>query len=303
METSTATPAGGTVLLPLRPRRCWAPRTGKSFRDVCTVVDIPLSAFEQEPPAGCVTIAVGAAGVNGGCETFRARGEHWFAGNAEAETGFALGAEGVGVVVDKGIGCIDNPDDPRYLPLGARVAFVGGGFSEAVILPEESCFRVQSCSAEAAALMISGTFACCGIDASIGKVRDGDTVLVTAAAGGGGNFFLQMAKRAGARHVIATCGGEEKAAAVRSLCCADRIIDHHIEDVGAVLADEYPSGIDVAFEGVGGSMFEAALANMAPGGRLMVAGTVQSSPPCQRAAWEPPYRVDADRNAAGYTED
>ena len=63
METSTATPAGGSMLLPLRPRRCWAPRTGKSFRDVCTVVDIPLSAFEQEPPAGCVTIAVGVAGV------------------------------------------------------------------------------------------------------------------------------------------------------------------------------------------------------------------------------------------------
>ena len=289
-EASTTAAAGTGVLLPLRPRRCWAPRTAPSFRDACAVVDIPLSAFEQAPPPGCVTIAVGVAGVNGGCETFRARGEHWFAGNADAAAGFALGAEGVGVVVDKGIGCVEDPDDPGFLPLGARVAFVGGAFSEAVILPETSCFRVQSCGAAAAALMISGSFASCGVFASAGAVREGDTVLVMAAAGGGGHFFVQMAKRAGARHVVAVCGGEEKAAAVRSLCCADRIIDHRAEDVGAVLAEEYPDGIDVAYEGVGGLMFEAALANMARGGRLMVAGYISSYPHTYAAAPPRPSR-------------
>ena len=70
------------------------------------------------------------------------RGEHWFSRN-RAGQGFALGAEGVGIVVEKGEGCIDDDKDPRMLPLGAKVAFVGGAFAEAVIVPEKMCYKIN----------------------------------------------------------------------------------------------------------------------------------------------------------------
>ena len=48
-----------------------------------------------------VIVKVHYAGVNGGCETFRARGEWAFARNREVPE-FALGAEGSGTVVATG---------------------------------------------------------------------------------------------------------------------------------------------------------------------------------------------------------
>jgi hypothetical protein len=48
-----------------------------------------------------VLVQVHYAGINGGCETFRARGEYAFASNT-AKQDFPLGAEGCGVVVAVG---------------------------------------------------------------------------------------------------------------------------------------------------------------------------------------------------------
>ena len=71
-----------------------------------------------------------------------------------------------------------------------------------------------------------------------GRLRSGETVLVTAAAGGTGQFAVQLAKSAGAR-VVATCGGAAKAALLQRLG-ADRVIDYHVEDIKAVLKHEFP---------------------------------------------------------------
>jgi len=71
-----------------------------------------------------------------------------------------------------------------------------------------------------------------------GRVRRGDTVLVTAAAGGTGQFAVQLAAAAGAT-VVATCGGPAKAALLRRLGAA-RVIDYHQERVKDVLKREFP---------------------------------------------------------------
>jgi NADPH-dependent curcumin reductase CurA len=63
-----------------------------------------------------------------------------------------------------------------------------------------------------------------------------------------------LAKLAG-NTVIGTCSGLEKIAYLKSLGC-DRVIDYTKEDVGAVLAQEFPRGVDLVFESVGGSMLE-----------------------------------------------
>ena len=58
--------------LPHSTRRLVARHTGASVRDVAHVIDSPLSA----PQADEVLVKLTHTGINGGCETFRARGEH-----------------------------------------------------------------------------------------------------------------------------------------------------------------------------------------------------------------------------------
>ena len=85
-------------------------------------------------------------------------------------------------------------------------------------------------------------------------------------------FAVQLARIAG-NHVIATCGNEEKARLLRELG-ASRVVNYKKEDLGKVLKAEYPKGIDLVYDGVGGSMFEAAVSNLAVGGRIIVIGMI-----------------------------
>lgn len=65
-----------------------------------------------------------------------------------------------------------------------------------------------------------------------GRMKSGETVLVTAAAGGTGQFAVQLAKLAGNK-VVATCGGADKAALLRDLG-VDRVIDYKKESIKEV---------------------------------------------------------------------
>lgn len=85
----------------------------------------------------------------------------------------------------------------------------------------------------------------------------GETILVTAAAGGAGQIAVQLAKQAG-NHVIGTCSNEEKVAMLKAMGC-DRVINYKTEDFGNVLKTEYPRGVDIVFESVGGEFFNICL--------------------------------------------
>lgn len=124
--------------LPKTCKRLVARHTGSSFAAVAEVQEIPLPEpgpgevnmqdyrsvmrvlARAVPPSCCATclapafahtiaciiqvlVRVHYAGINGGCETFRARGEHSFSGNQD-KANFPLGAEGCGVVVALGPG-------------------------------------------------------------------------------------------------------------------------------------------------------------------------------------------------------
>ena len=78
---------------------------------------------------------------------------------------------------------------------------------------------------------------CPGLEV-VGELSSGETVLVTAAAGATGQLVVQLANQAG-NHVIATCGGEDKAKLLRKLG-ADRVINYRNENIKAVLKKEYP---------------------------------------------------------------
>ncbi len=84
-------------------------------------------------------------------------------------------------------------------------------------------------------------------------MKTGETVLVTAAAGGTGQFAVQLAKLAG-NTVIATCSTPEKVKLLKELGC-DRVINYKTENLEQVLKSEYPNGVDIVYESVGGETF------------------------------------------------
>ena len=242
-----------------------ANRVGDQFRDVAAIAEVPMLELAEDE----VLVKVVYAGVNGGCETFRARGEFAFSGNQESEA-FALGAEGVGVVA-----AVGDAVSSDSIAVGDAVCFVGSGFAEYTKAKAAMVWKVPEPTAAMAALRISALTACAMMEIT-GKVQPGETVLVTAAAGGAGHFAVQFAKLAGCT-VIGTCSSDEKAQALCKLGC-DHIINYKTRDVGEAVRKICPGGVDVVFEGVGGTMLKTALELLKEDGRLLQVGYISEYP-------------------------
>ncbi|KAG3236334.1 hypothetical protein PI124_g18659 [Phytophthora idaei] len=177
--------------------------------------------------------------------------------------GTGLDAAGTVVEVDQGVTEVKVGDFVVYDKFGA--------YAEYVEVPIGSVHKLPELSPAALPLTV------CGISASIaikecGELKTNETVFVPAAAGGAGQFVVQLAKMAG-NHVIGTCSNDEKVAHLKKLGC-DRVINYNKENIDEVLKKEYPKGIDIAFETIGGEMFKTVFDNMAIRGRIIVFGHI-----------------------------
>lgn len=179
---------------------------------------------------------------------------------------FDIGFEGLGEVVALGLSASAS------FAVGQSVAYLTpGAFAEYTVVPASTATPVPDMRPEFLTLLVSGATAYISLQ-ELGQLAEGQTVLVTAAAGGTGQFAVQLAKRAKC-HVIGTCSSEDKCAFLKTLGC-DRPINHQAETVGDVLKREYPAGVDVVYESVGGAMFDVAVDALAPRGRLLVIGFI-----------------------------
>jgi NADPH-dependent curcumin reductase CurA len=106
-----------------------------------------------------------------------------------------------------------------------------------------------------------------------GQPKPGDTVVVSAAAGAVGSIVGQIAKIKNCR-VIGIAGGPEKCRYSVEELGFDAAIDYKSEDVRRSLRQHCPKGIDVYFDNVGGTILEAALANLARGARIVICGAI-----------------------------
>ena len=235
LSDKTATRPPAAKLAPLSTARpsfqaLVGERTGTNFSEIATLKSLPLET--ERIGSDEVLIKVVFAGVNGGCETFRARGEYAFRGNtqfntntnenkddtSEAETAdnyYRLGAEGVGIIeaIGADVAAITN----NTIRVGQAVCFVGSAFSEyttskaTMVWPipdsrggqedaEEkddntgenaATQRRDRVLAEYVGLRISALTACAMLEKT-GKIRQGETVVITAAAGGAGHFAVQL---------------------------------------------------------------------------------------------------------------
>jgi NADPH-dependent curcumin reductase CurA len=120
----------------------------------------------------------------------------------------------------------------------------------------------------------------------VGRARPGETVVVSAAAGATGSVVGQIAKIIGCR-VIGIAGGEEKCRYLVNDLGLDGAVDYKSENVVTRLKQLCPDGIDVYYDNVGGRILEAALANIALHGRIVICGAISgynspSGPPAPR---------------------
>lgn len=179
---------------------------------------------------------------------------------------FDIGFEGIGEVVALGLSA-----SAKY-SVGQAVAYMApGSFAEYTVVPASIATPVPSVKPEYLTLLVSGTTAYISLK-ELGELSEGKKVLVTAAAGGTGQFAVQLSKIAKC-HVIGTCSSDEKLAFLKSIGC-DRPINYKAEPVATVLKREYPEGVDVVYESVGGAMFDLAVDALAIKGRLMVIGFI-----------------------------
>jgi NADPH-dependent curcumin reductase CurA len=107
-----------------------------------------------------------------------------------------------------------------------------------------------------------------------GKLKPGDTVVVSGAAGAVGSIAGQIAKLSGAAKVIGIAGGPEKCHALTEEFGFDAAIDYRAGGVRKALREHAPRGVDVYFDNVGGEILDDVLTRLARGARVVICGAV-----------------------------
>ncbi|MCB1705858.1 MAG: NADP-dependent oxidoreductase [Halioglobus sp.] len=107
----------------------------------------------------------------------------------------------------------------------------------------------------------------------IGQPKAGETVVLAASTGAVGSVVGQIAKLKGCR-VVGIAGAKEKCAYAVEELGYDACISHYDEDMAAQLAAACPEGIDVYFENVGGSSWEAVMPLLNNFARVPICGLI-----------------------------
>ena len=107
----------------------------------------------------------------------------------------------------------------------------------------------------------------------VGKIKEGDIVLVSGAAGAVGSIVGQIAKIKGCT-VIGIAGGKEKCDYLINELGFDDAIDYKSENIYTALKKKCPKGIDVFFDNVGGVILDAALSKLRMHAKVVVCGAI-----------------------------
>ena len=229
----------------------------RDIRSVAEIINVPLT----DPRPDEVLLKNHFGGVN--ASDLNISGGVYF---SDGIFPFDLGCESIGEVIAVGEGVADfEVGDYAISPN------LGSAFSEYLCRESEEFYKVPICTPGVMSLINAGVTASIGLDV-VGEMGSDETVLVTAAAGSVGSWVVQLAKHAG-NHVIGTCSTAEKGEQLKRLGC-DRVVLYKDEDLGSVLSEEYPDGVDLVFEQVGQGTFDACVDNIAQKGRILICGFV-----------------------------
>lgn len=167
--------------------------------------------------------------------------------------------------------------DPDFI--GRRVVTStggSGGYAEQVAVDASALIPIpdELSFLEAVTLLADGRTAMALIEAA--RVNASERVLVPAAGGGVGSLLVQLVANAGG-YVIAAAGEARKLELARELGAAVTVSYAEPEWIDQVRRATDDSGVDLAFDGVGGVIGRAAFELVAPGGRFVLFGLASGS--------------------------
>jgi NADPH:quinone reductase-like Zn-dependent oxidoreductase len=183
---------------------------------------------------------------------------------------FIPGGEVAGTVEMLGEG-VDGP------PVGTPVfALVGGdgstGYAQyavadaPMVIPRPGHVPAD----QAAAILVAGGTAMLMLS-EVARLQPGETALVSGAGGGVGTYAIQLARVMGADTIVGAAGSPARRDLALALG-ADHVVDYDTPNWHDELRELTPHGVDVALEGVGGSVTGEMFSTLAPFGRMVVYG-------------------------------
>lgn len=224
--------------------------------------DLPCPA----PAAGQALVAIEACGLNF-ADLLMAEGRY----QDRPALPFIPGLECAGTVLALG------PDTTGPAP-GTRVACNAGigGLAEAGAFAVETLVPIPDALSfeQAAGFQIAYGTSHLALS-HLARLQPSETLLVLGAAGGVGLTAVEIGAALGAR-VIACARGPEKLAIARA-AGASETIDSDTPDLKAAL--KALGGVDVVYDPVGGTAFDAALRATRPQGRILTIGFASGNVP------------------------
>ena len=151
-----------------------------------------------------------------------------------------------------------------------------GGYASLMVAPVAGIGRVPEGMPWAVAATV-----CCTAGTAVhvvrtrGRIRAGERVLVTGASGGVGLQTIQLARLDGAE-VIAVTSTAAKVEALYNAGAHEVVVSPSLDFSAAVRRVTGGEGVQVAIEIVGAATFAQTLKAMAPGGRVVVVGNLDS---------------------------
>ncbi|HPG88209.1 MAG TPA: NADPH:quinone oxidoreductase family protein [Hyphomicrobium sp.] len=234
---------------------------------ICKSLDGPdrLVVEDVADPAltpGHAIVRVKAVGLNF-ADTLITRGKYQY----KPELPFSPGAEIAGVVEAVGA-------DTSGIKIGQRVmAYVTwGGAAEKISVDAASLIPIPDTVPDAIAAGLSVTYgtAIHGLR-DRGRLKSGETVVVTGAAGGAGQAAIEIAKLMGAR-VIAVASSPDKLQIAADAGAEDGIPFPGTDLKDAVRGVTGGRGADVVYDCIGGEASEPLIRALAWKGRFLVVG-------------------------------
>ena len=128
-------------------------------------------------------------------------------------------------------------------------------------------------SAYLGVLGLTGLTAYLALD-KIGKLKAGETLVVSGAAGAVGSVVGQIGKLKGCM-VVGTAGSDEKCRHIEQKYDFDKGMNYNTtQDLKKALAEICTDGVDVYFDNVGGEISDAVLANINKDARIINCGAI-----------------------------
>jgi len=183
------------------------------------------------------------------------------------QLGDVMRSTGLGIVVEAGEGSAFKPGDAVEGLLGWR---------EYGVLDDKALKKIEVPDG-AELLDFLGPLGTTGLTAyfgtyDVGKVKAGETLVVSGAAGATGSIVCQIGKRLGAK-VIAIAGSKEKCEWLEKDIGVDKALNYKSSTFKKEFVDSV-GFFDVYFDNVGGDILNFALARMKMNARIVLCGAI-----------------------------